>query len=132
MMHFGADTMVGRTWRLALAMAATWLLALVPAVKSFGSDGLAALTFSALVCFVPGCVVFWIVAAAAPRAAQVRAVTIGTLLRMASALTGAYVMHQVLGFEPRNYLVWLGLCYLVALGVETCLLMPRARNPQPG
>lgn len=126
------DSLAARCLQLALATFLTWLVALVPAVKLFGADGFAALSFSALVCFVPGCLVFRLVADAPPAAAQIRVVAIGTVLRLLFALGGAFVMHQVLSMSPRNYLPWLGLFYFVALLAETYLIMPERRSAAGG
>lgn len=124
MVHLNPHNLAGRCGLLALAVAAGWLLALVPALSLFGVAGLAAATFSAIVCLVPGCLVFWLISAAPPAAAQVRAVVAGTALRLVFALGGAWVMHAALGFSPQNYVVWLGFFYLIALAVETLLLLP--------
>jgi len=122
-----SENLGGRCGRLAVAMLAGWMVALIPAVKLFGVDGFAALSFSAIVCYVPGCLIFWGIAGTTQAGAQIRAVVLGTLLRMAFALGGAWVMHGALAIAPRNYLVWLGLFYLISLAVETCLVMPRGR-----
>ncbi|MSR58569.1 MAG: hypothetical protein EXS05_13100 [Planctomycetaceae bacterium] len=124
MMRFQAESCGGRCLRLAYAALGVWLLALVPAFYWFGADGIGAATVSAVVCLIPGCLVFWLVAAASPPNAQVRAVVLGTGLRVASGLAGAFVMHNVLALAPKNYVVWLTIFYLVTLLVETCLIMP--------
>lgn len=115
---------MGRCGQLALAILAAWLLALVPACRLFGVDGFVASGFSAIVCFVPGCLVFFLISGAPPAAGQIRAVLLGTSLRLLFALGGAFVLHQALEVAPRNYLVWLGLFYFVALAIETYLVLP--------
>lgn len=127
-MQLGAESFGGRSFRLVMAMAIVWLLAIVPAWKFFGQDGLVAVSISAVVCLVPGCLVFWLTSGEQRGAAQIRAVAAGTLLRMFSAGAGGWVMHQVLGFPPHNYLIWLGLCYATGLAVETGLILSHERQ----
>jgi hypothetical protein len=132
MSRFHTDTIAGRSARLASVMAGTWLLALFPAVSLYGTEGLVALSISAIVCLVPGCVVFWLVATASPASAPIRAVAWGSALRLLCALGGAYFMQQRLAMSPQNYAPWLGLCYMIALSVESWLVTPPWRQPRAG
>ena len=115
---------------LAVITLAAWLVALLPAWKLFDSDGLVAEAFAAVVCFVPGCIVFRLVDGISGPQAQFRSVLVGTGLRVLSALAGAGVMDGALGLAPKNYLLWLGVFYLVTLAVETYLLMPASGASQ--
>jgi hypothetical protein len=116
---------------LAVITLLAWLLAALPAWSLFGGDGLAAAAISAVVCFLPGCIVFRLVAGDSGNLAQIRAVGIGTGLRVVCALGGAAIMDRAMGLPPKNYLIWLGLFYLLTLGVETWLIMPPTRGAQP-
>lgn len=122
----------GRCIRLALAMLGGWLLALVPALKLFGIDGLVAASFSAIVCFVAGCIVFRMASLAATPGGQISVVALGMLVRLAFASCGALVMHSVLGIAPRNYLVWLGLFYGIGLVFETVMSLQWRNEAQRG
>lgn len=124
MMRIQSDTVSGRCLRLGGALAGVWLLALAPSFGWFGLDGIIAVTVSALACLVPGCLVFRLVAGVAPPVAQTRAVLLGTGLRIVFGLLGAILMHEILGLGVRNYVIWLTVFYLVALLVETYLIMP--------
>lgn len=119
-----AESGSARCVRLVLAVLAIWLLLVVPAGYLFGREGIQAASVSAVVCVIPGCLVFWMVSGTAAAAAQVRAVLVGTGLRILFGLGGAGLMHEGLGLSLRNYLSWLAVFYLSALFVETVLLMP--------
>jgi hypothetical protein len=54
---------------------------------------------------------------------QAFAVLFGTIIRGVFALVGVAVMHFVLGLAYENYLIWLAVFYLVALALETALMI---------
>lgn len=130
MKQMRSQSFFARCGWLAVITLAACLLALIPAWKLYGQDGLMAEVFAAVVCFVPGCIVFRLIEGVSGSQAQIRSVLIGTGLRVVFALAGAAVMDAGLGFAPRNYLLWLGLFYLVTLAVETYLVMPAPRAPR--
>jgi len=118
-------------WRcawLALTTAALWLLLLAPAWLLGGGDGLIGLSAAALLCVVPGWIVFWFAAAYGAAGGQVPLVVLGgMLLRMIFVFLGMLIIqsadHQ-LGF--REFVVWLLAFYTVLLAVETFLVLPRS------
>jgi len=114
---------------LAAATALTWLAALAPAALQFGSEGVAAATVSAAACFIPGCVVVLAAALARSPASSAGAIVGGTLVRLVSALLAAWFMHSWCGFAVTNYLIWIGLFYVVTLVVETALLLQPGQAP---
>ncbi|MFN0053065.1 MAG: hypothetical protein ACKV0T_12840 [Planctomycetales bacterium] len=128
MKQWRAESFGARCGWLAAAVLSVWLLSLLPAFQFFGQPGLIASALAALVCLVPGCVLFGMLAGNRNSATELKTVLLATLGRTGFALGGAWVMHSVLGLSPNNYLVWLGLYYLVALSVETLLLMPAGRG----
>jgi hypothetical protein len=123
------ETVAGKCRCLALVTVVVWLLMLVPAHLVFGMQGIVAASLSVLVCFVPGCLAFFATQSRFSPAAQLGGVVAGTGLRVVFAATGIAIMHWGLAYEARNYLIWLGISYLVSLALETWLLMgPRARG----
>jgi len=122
-MNLQAHTLGSRCKWLALALSTLWLLAVIPARHFFGSAGIAASAISALFCLLAGCLTFWLAARLAQPRMQAFGVLVGTIVRGVFALIAAFIMQFLLGLPYENYLIWLGLFYLVALGVETALLL---------
>jgi hypothetical protein len=84
--------------------------------------GLEGLAYSAVLCWVPGCVMFLGIAGLIDNKAV--AFLIGTGLRMMTVLLGALLIHQTradLGL--REFFGWLVVFYSVTLLVETLLLV---------
>jgi len=65
---------------------------------------------------------FWLASRAAHGRQQAFAVLLGTAIRGVAALLGVLVMQIGLDLAKENYLLWLGLFYLVSLALETVLL----------
>lgn len=112
----------GRCVQLTAAAAGLWLLLAAPAWSLAGYDGLEGLTYAALLCLVPGLIVF----VAASRSADATKMALialgGTGLRLFFVLVGALVLRDVrpnLGF--REFTVWLLAYYIGMLFVETLL-----------
>ena len=112
-------------WMLGL-----WTLLLVPAWSLAGLKGVEGLTYAAMLCLVPGWLVFFIGSRYGVANSQGTIVVIGGgLLRSASALVGALVVPSVrsdLGL--REFLVWLLVFYLASLLAETLLLVKRQQH----
>lgn len=126
-MQLRIDTLRIRCKWLALALGGLWFVAIGPAYHFSGLSGVEAATVSAACCFLAGCLTFWLSARVSRPRIQVFAGLLGTGIRALLAATGALLMQFVLRLPPKDYLVWLGLFYLVSLGVETFLLLS-ARN----
>lgn len=122
----------GGTWLkrcgwLTAAGAAFWLVLAVPAYLLGGSAGLEGLSYAAVLCLVPGVIVFVIASrfaadSASPRQAYVP--LLGAGLRLLFVLCGVLVATDVrphLGM--REFLVWVIAFYFAMLAVETWFLM---------
>lgn len=95
-----------------------------PAYLLQGWLALEGLCYAAILCLIPGWVVFLAVAWYGDSVAPVWVILSGTVVRMVFVLVGALVvlgLHANLGFQ--EFLVWLLAFYLVALFVETWLLL---------
>lgn len=129
-----AQTPIQMAWQrcawLAIATAALWLLLLAPAWLIGGRDGLIGVSVAALLCVVPGLIVFWLAAAYGAAGGQVPLVVLGgMLLRMVFVFLGMVIVQsadQRLGF--REFVIWLLAFYAVLLAVETFLVLPRTES----
>jgi hypothetical protein len=114
---------------LAAVCAVACVIAVVPAAFVFGPDGIVATIVSAAACLASGCIIFWVVGAVAQPRVQAFAALGGMLVRSVFALVAALGMQFVLGISPDNYLIWLGLFYMLGLAVETVVLLKlQSRN----
>jgi hypothetical protein len=132
-----AQTPIQLAWSrcgwLAVATGVLWVLLLGPAWLVAGREALIGLSAAALLCLVPGLIVFWLAAAYGVAGGQVPLVILGgTLLRMVFAFLGMVIVQSV---DPRlglrQFVIWLLAFYVVLLGVETLLVLPRSDNGQP-
>jgi hypothetical protein len=129
-----AQTPIQTAWSrcawLGIATALLWLVLLTPAWFLGGRDGLIGVSVAALLCVVPGWIVFWVAAAYGAAGGQVPLVVLGgMLLRMVFVFLGMVIVqsaNQRLGL--REFVVWLLAFYAVLLGVETFLVMPRTES----
>lgn len=123
---------------LSVATLALWVLLLVPAWFVGGREGLIGVSAAAVLCSLPGFIVFWLAAAYGAAGSQVPLVILGsTLLRMVFVFLGMVIVQSAdrhLGM--REFVIWLLAFYVVLLGVETMLVLPRQTNsngqPQAG
>lgn len=110
-------------WLLA-ATAGCWLLLSGPAWWLAGRAGVEGLTIAAVLCFVPGCLVFVLGALVESLRSQTPMLVLaGSVLRMLFVLAGLMVVQSIrpdLGF--REFTVWLLVFYLAMLLVETWVL----------
>ncbi len=110
---------------LCLTALGLCLVLIVPAWFIAGREGIIGLSTAAILCVVPGLVVFWIAANFGVAGSEVPLVILGgTLLRMVFVFLGMVIAQTLdprLGF--REFVVWLLVFYLVLLGVETCLVL---------
>jgi hypothetical protein len=112
---------------LGFATAALWLVLLGPAWMVAGREALIGVSAAAVLCVIPGWIVFWLAAAYGAAGSQVPLVVLGgMLLRMIFVFLGMIIIQsadQRLGF--REFVVWLLAFYVVLLVVETFLVLPR-------
>jgi hypothetical protein len=120
---------------LLLATVGLCLVLAVPAWFIAGREGLIGLSAAAVLCVIPGLVVFWIAASFGVAGTEVPLVILGgTVLRMVFVLLGMVIVQT---FDPRlgfrEFVVWLLVFYLVLLAVETCLVLlsSASRGGQP-
>jgi hypothetical protein len=110
---------------LFLAAVGLCLVLAVPAWFMSGREGLIGLSAAAILCVVPGLIVFWIAASFGAAGTEVPLVILGgTFLRMVFVLLGMVIVQTLdphLGF--REFIVWLLVFYLFLLAVETCLVL---------
>lgn len=109
---------------LAASSAALWVVLAGPAFGVAGGLGLEGLTYSALLCSVPGCLLFFAVPLFG--FAQNKAFTFlaGSGLRMFVVLVATLLLHEVradLGLK--EFLSWLVVFYSVTLLVETLIIV---------
>lgn len=117
--------LLSRCFWLAVVTLGLWAVLYWPARLLGGRDGIDGLTISALLCAVPG----WLVFAAASRfrnaGAQVPFIVLGgSALRLLFVLIGVFVVQAVredLSF--REFTLWLLVFYLGTLATETMLML---------
>ena len=131
-MQFCPDTCGGRCRWLLTAIAALWLLAILPANYFFGVPGIVAASISAASCLAGGCLTFWLVEYVSRPRHQAFAALLGTAIRGLAALIGLVVMQFFLELPKENYLIWLGLFYLLSLALETILMTKRQAGGKGG
>ena len=109
---------------LAAAGLGFWLLLAGPAYLVAGQNGLEGLSFAALLCLLPGWLVFFLGTLYGVANMQVAVVLFGTGLRLVFVLTGTLLIQSLrpdLGF--REFIVWLIVFYLFTLVFETALVL---------
>jgi len=113
---------------LTAAAVGLWAAMLFPANLVAGSLGIEGLTIAALLCLVPGCLVFIIAAFFTSTGTPLAFVVLaGTGLRMLTVLVGVLVLQSLrpeLGM--REFTVWAVLFYLAMLLTETLLIVRSA------
>ncbi len=101
-----------------------WVLLAGPAYWLAGSLGLEGLTYSALLCVVPGCLLFVVIPFFEFAQTKAFAFLAGSGLRMFVVLVATLILHEVradLGLK--EFLSWLVVFYSVTLLVETLLIV---------
>jgi hypothetical protein len=120
---------------LCLTALGLCVVLVLPAWFIAGREGVIGLSAAAVLCVIPGLVVFWIAASFGAAGTEVPLVILGgTALRMVFVLLGMVIVQSLdprLGF--REFIVWLLVFYLVLLAVETCLVLlsSASRGGQP-
>lgn len=119
--HF--NTALSRCGVLVAATVGLWVLLVAPAWSLAGRAGIEGLTCAALLCLVPGCVLFVVASRFAESPSKSAMVVLGgTVGRMLFVLLGVLVLRDLrpaLGFW--EFIVWLLVFYLATLLIETLL-----------
>jgi phosphoglycerol transferase MdoB-like AlkP superfamily enzyme len=109
---------------LTASALALWALLAGPAYWLAGTLGLEGLTYSALLCVVPGCLLFLAIPFFEFAQNKAYAFLVGSGLRMFVVLVSTLVLHEIradLGLK--EFLSWLVVFYSVTLLVETLLIV---------
>ena len=127
----------GEALRFTAWMLALWLALAVPAYAFAGPAGLEGSAWALLLCVVPGCATLIAADRLDDRRRPVFGMLIGTGLRLFLTAGGALAVALGRpGLRIREFFVWLIVFYLVALLVETRMLLAgrvsRPRGPAAG
>ena len=117
-------TALQRCGVLTASTAALWAVLAGPAFLLANTRGLEGLSYSALLCWVPGCLLFFAIPCFAFAKNKAFAFLASSTVRMFAVLTGALLIHEVradLGLK--EFLSWLVVFYTVTLLVETLLIV---------
>jgi hypothetical protein len=104
--------------------ATVWLVVTGPAYMLSGVLGLEGASYAAVLCLIPGWLVFSVVDRYFVAHAQVAGVLVGTVLRMLFVLAGLVAVKAIrpeLGF--REFIVWILVFYMATLLTETLMLV---------
>ncbi len=126
------QTIIGRAGWLTTAVATLWLILAAPAYVIAGRGGLEGMSLAALLCLVPGWLVFYLGSRYRVAKMQVLIVLFGSTVRLLFVLAGVLIVRSVrpqLGV--REFLIWIIVFYLATLLIET-LHVVRQSSPQHG
>lgn len=118
------QTPLQRSGVLTACSAALWVVLAGPAYWLAGKPGLEGLTYSALLCWLPGCVLFFAIPFFEFAKNKAYAFLVGSGLRMFVVLIATLVLQEYradLGLK--EFLSWLVAFYSVTLLVETLLIV---------
>lgn len=114
---------------LSAAVVALWLVLAGPAWWLAGRSGIEGLSYSAVLCLVPGWLVFFLSSRYRVADTQVQVILIATTVRLLFVAAGTLVVLQVRPeLRLREFLVWIIVFYLATLVAETALLL---KSPRP-
>ena len=119
----------GRLLTMAGGMLVIGLLLAPIAYGTAGWPGVEGLGYSLLLCLVPGLLTLWLAELLRHSDLSAYVVLAGGGLRMFFVLAGMFVVSSLrpdLGF--REFTVWLLVCYLAALAVETAVILTPAQR----
>ena len=112
--------------------AALWLVLAGPVFWWKGPLGLEGLSYAALLCLVPGCIVFLLSTSFVVRekpATELLLPLVATILRLLCVLMGVLLIRQYrpdLGFS--GFLVWVIVFYFATLAAETWILLKKRES----
>lgn len=118
---------------LAGISAVLWLVLAGPVFWWQGAAGLEGLSYAALLCLLPGCLVFLLTATFAlpdRPATQVMLPLVGTVLRLVAVVGGVLgtrALRPELGFG--GFLLWVIVFYFATLAAETRILLKKPASP---
>lgn len=118
------QTPLRRCGVLTAGTAALWAVLAGPAFWLAGTLGLEGLTYAAVLCWLPGCLLLFAIPFFEFAKNKAYAFLAGSGLRMLVVLVATMVLHEVradLGLRP--FLSWLVVFYSVTLLVETLLIV---------
>ena len=114
---------------LSAAVVALWLVLAGPAWWLAGRSGIEGLSYSAVLCLVPGWLVFFLSSRYRVADTRVQVILIATTVRLLFVAAGTLVVLQVRPeLRLREFLVWIIVFYLATLVAETALLL---KSPRP-
>jgi len=118
-------------WLAALAIT-LWGLLLFPAYRLGGGDGVEGLTLAALLCLVPGWLVFVFSTRFSTDNARLPFVVIGgSVLRIVFVLMGMFAIRHVReDLQFHEFILWLLVFYMGMLAAETGLMLKLRVEPQ--
>jgi hypothetical protein len=125
-------TLGGRLVALTAGMLVVGLLLAVIAYGVSGLLGLEGLAYSLILCLIPGLLTVFVGELLKHRDLSAYVVLVGGGFRILFVLLGMFAVSALrpdLGF--RQFTVWLIVCYLVALALETALVLPPVKAPKP-
>ena len=109
---------------LTASLAGLWLLLSAPAWWIAGWAGLEGLTIAAVLCLVPGWLVFLLASGYGFANFQAVAVLGGMTLRMLFVLAGTLIVLSTRShLRLKEFVIWLLVFYLAALAVETGIVL---------
>lgn len=112
--------------RLTAATAGLWLVLTGPAYALAGTAGLEGLSYAAVLCLIPGWLVFYVSGRYGVADQQVAAVAGATLLRLAFVVGGIFAIGGARpGLGIREFLAWVVVFYLATLAYETAVLLKK-------
>ncbi len=125
-------TLGGRLVALTAGMLVVGMLLAVIAYGVSGLLGLEGLAYSLILSLIPGLLTVFAGELLRHRNLSAYVVLVGGGFRMLFVLLGMFAVSALrpdLGF--RQFTVWLIVCYLVALALETALVLPPVTAPKP-
>lgn len=114
---------------LSAAVVVLWLVLAGPAWWLAGRSGIEGLSYSAVLCLVPGWLVFFLSSRYRVAGTRIQVILIATTVRLLFVAAGTLVVLQVRPeLRLREFLVWIIVFYLATLVAETALLL---KSPRP-
>ncbi|MBM84097.1 MAG: hypothetical protein CMJ78_26385 [Planctomycetaceae bacterium] len=121
------QSFVRQSGLLTLAVFALWAVLAYPAILLAGTRGVEGLSIAALLCLMPGWLVFGFLALNPSPNQQALAVLFGTVLRLFVVVLGMWVVMSIRrDFTLMSFQVWIAVFYLETLAVETHLVVKQA------
>ena len=118
------NTFTKNAGQLTFATMVLWALAFFPARSMAGQTGVEGLTIAALLCLLPGLIVFAFVSLNPMPNQQAFVVLAGTGFRLVIVALGMMVVMSIRrDFTVQSFPIWIAVFYLETLAVETWLVV---------